>query len=718
MNHQLWVKSLFIAIFGLACIGIKSANSQAVNSLGQADSLLHALEVHIDKGEFIRADSIADFFVDSKVFVLPDSMRLRFFRLNTRLHLNTNRLIEARASGEQTLSIAHAQNDTAFLLSSHADLASIYDQMGDGKMALRHHRSSLQYVGDCDTLAYYSILSNMSTSYMNLGILDSAIMNLTAAIEYFERVGDEYNQAILISNLGEFYRDSFEDAPKALRHYQRAIAIHKRIGLPKDLARNYHNYALAKLLLAERDSALHYIKLEMKLREELGDEAGMAMSYYSLGLWHMENEEYRQGLSYFENSLELSQDYGLSLGLIYSALGIARAHEKMNNYKVALKYYGQAADQAGEFVLVELELEALIAIYGINKDYGQWQEALSALEQIRNLEDSLHQASRSEALDEIKTRYETQLIEAENQQLFAENEMRAAKLQRKNWLLAGLGILLVLGLVVVLIISRILKQRNAAYKEATEARISLQEQLEVIKNHESKLANANEFKNRIITIMGHDLKAPLNSILSLLHLFEQDQLEDEIRTDLVGRLQKEVSYNLSSLRNLLEWSKRETDGNEPDKKILKAEAIIQECIDSLKSQIVAKNLSLEVNTMETVCADPNQFRSMVNNLLSNAVKYSPEEGTIRLSLLNQDKYDVLQVEDDGEGVSEEVATAIRGDVEVKSAVGTHGERGTGLGLRMVKDFAEAHNGYLDLKKRNGRGTIATIALPAAEKQKA
>lgn len=642
----------------------------------------------------------------------PDSIKYNYYHTAALNGFMSGKLVEAEEMESIALAIATSMRDSAKMLLSNASLANTKSVQGRTFESLQHHSTALRLsVSHEDSTQYYRILNNLSHAYKSAGKLDSALYVLIRAKKYYSRIGSIYEQGVIEGNIAEIYREDFKDFDLARKHYLNALRLHKISDHQGDLNRVYHNYAILLTTLEQLDSAKYYLNMSTENRRKMGDVSGIASSLVELGRVYLAEDNYGSAVSNFAEALRICKKYGIQIGIYHSSLLLAEAHAKMGNYRVALANYEAALDAAKENRMAEELAEANRQMYKLHKDAGMWQAALASLEQYEQVQSEIDSSRRDMALAEIKSRYETELTENENAALLLEKELTAEQLAAQRWLVWGLSLVLVLFLLIGFFLFRAIKQRDSALSDVEQARENLEEKLEEISLQEKRLLEANEFKNRVISVIGHDLRAPLANIVGILSLIKDSDASPAEMNDMFEHLRRETDTNLKSLQNLLEWARLEEEGLKPKRKEFDPRAIVDEALGLHDGAIKEKNLKVEIGGHGEIWADMNQFKSVVSNLLGNAIKYSPEGGKVKVHTKDTAPGYLFSVSDQGSGMPVEVIEALKSRERIKSRRGTHGERGTGLGLRLVHDFALAHGGELNIVNNRGGGTTAEVFFP-------
>lgn len=236
-----------------------------------------------------------------------------------------------------------------------------------------------------------------------------------------------------------------------------------------------------------------------------------------------------------------------------------------------------------------------------------------------------------------------------------------------------------------------------------------------IKENERKLKELNTTKDKLFSIIAHDLKNPFNTLIGYSELLDymwEKFTSDEVRAH-VKRMENAAKKGYNLLENLLLWARKQTEqiGFQPEELFVKD---FLEPIQSLfEDQALNKKIHLVFDYSEKmkVYADRDMLNTILRNLISNAIKFTYEGGTVELSLKSWEAEAKIEVRDNGIGIPVEVQEQIFELVEKPVRQGTAGETGTGIGLNLCREFVEEHGGYLQLNSQEGIGSSFSFSLP-------
>jgi PAS domain S-box-containing protein len=250
---------------------------------------------------------------------------------------------------------------------------------------------------------------------------------------------------------------------------------------------------------------------------------------------------------------------------------------------------------------------------------------------------------------------------------------------------------------------------------AIERKMVEEERKELIR----KLSKMNQSKDRLFSLISHDLRSPFNSLLGFSEILttEYESLtHDEIKEYL--NVIYEASKNLYGMtNNLLQYSRFQVGRFEFQPVELNITSLIQKNLNLLKGNAVRKEITLsaELNADVKVYADEDMLNSTIQNILSNSIKFTQRGGEIKVTtdlvcFFDEATHIKVTVEDNGIGISKSDLERIMSQ-EILTSPGTEREYGTGLGLLIVREFVEKNGGKIDIKSRVNQGTCFSFTLP-------
>lgn len=236
-----------------------------------------------------------------------------------------------------------------------------------------------------------------------------------------------------------------------------------------------------------------------------------------------------------------------------------------------------------------------------------------------------------------------------------------------------------------------------------------------LQESEKQLIELNATKDKLFSIIAHDLRAPFNSILGFSELLIEDAKDiDVFESEEYLRLINTTTKNtLILLDNLLNWAKSQTGQIIFDPQKMNLSSIIRETIQNSNSAAKIKNISLiEIQSDDIeVDADKNMIQTILRNLISNAIKFTKPGGSINVSAISKQNHLEISISDNGIGINNETLKKIFDTTTNTTTKGTAEEKGSGLGLILCKEFVEKHKGEIWVESELGKGSVFKFTLP-------
>lgn len=253
-----------------------------------------------------------------------------------------------------------------------------------------------------------------------------------------------------------------------------------------------------------------------------------------------------------------------------------------------------------------------------------------------------------------------------------------------------------------------------------ETHLSLKEARDQIVAQREELQQLSETKDKLYSIIAHDLKGALFGISGMMEMVQFDLDQQEVDKDVKENISLIHQAALSAnqiLENLLTWTRMQTDLLDLSLDKFSLSDCIRECIELYEAKANGKGIQVVFESENTmIYADREMISTVFRNLISNAIKFSNSGGRIFIELDTSDNDRTITVKDEGLGMPEEVRRNIFNPANRPKRQGTKREKGTGLGLLLCKEFIEMHNGEISIESEPDEGTVFKITLPAVATQ--
>lgn len=268
----------------------------------------------------------------------------------------------------------------------------------------------------------------------------------------------------------------------------------------------------------------------------------------------------------------------------------------------------------------------------------------------------------------------------------------------------------------------LIKDENAAYHkemlfanwELKNINEEIRQQRQELEEQALQLAELNAVKNRLFSVVSHDLKTPIYSLRNLFKgMHENDLPAAEIKL-YVPEILTDLNYTTGLMENLLQWAKSQMQGDTVNQQLIDVADLITEVKHMLRLQ--AGNKKIYVNTKADkpiyIYADKDMMNLVLLNLLSNAIKFTPESGEVSISASVKDETVEVYVQDTGKGISSNNMEQLFSN-NYFTTKGTANESGTGLGLMLCKEFLTKNGGEIFVQSEEGKGSTFSFTIPKA-----
>jgi len=275
--------------------------------------------------------------------------------------------------------------------------------------------------------------------------------------------------------------------------------------------------------------------------------------------------------------------------------------------------------------------------------------------------------------------------------------------------------LLVIGFIIIPLIIILIGLYLIKNKLIKEKNITLEVSESKLKKTNTKLVKANATKDKFFRIIAHDLRNPIGSILGLTELLVEnfEEYDKEKAKKIIKSVYTSSKHTYKLLNNLLEWSRAQQDRTPFNPVKTELQPLLLEVVLLLSSQAALKQITISEKTSKNLMFyfDNEMIKTVIRNLVSNAIKYTNKGGDIYIKAKKNNEKVLISISDTGIGMNEKTKKSLFKIAETESMEGTEGERGSGFGLMICKEFIEKHNGSISVKSEINKGSEFIIELP-------
>jgi signal transduction histidine kinase len=625
---------------------------------------------------------------------------------------------------------------------AHLKLFSYYFDKGEKQRALANIDSSEIFIKKYSALQDVTgYLTRKSTWFRSTNQFDSAGYYLKLSLTVAEKQKDTSEAHVILNNLGNFYmtQGKFAEAINyALKSLKYKEIINEQQTMPATLVIIANCYAQLNQTKTSFDYALRANRISRKI----GNQDYLFMSYIMLGkngskiatesnygLLYIDsamqialkaNDKYRIGFSkslkadfmYVNNldpvaanqlsteAIQIWKELGLKFNLCNTYLSVGKYNFSKKKYDEANAFMQKALQLATETNQTGVLIKSHKILSTIFENKNDFKKALFHHQQFAILEDSLQNGKLKADMAELEKKYtigtkETEIANLNKEKLLKDAALKQTK-TRQNFFL-----------VTSLLLAAFVFAGIWAYRKLRSNKNQL-----AIKNTE--LDNLNQVKNRLFSIIAHDVKGlaiPFQRASRILnHHIQKQNFEKTL--EVAKQLETNAESLSSLLDNLLQWSLEQMNGYTPRPELLSLKNEIAQIIESYEGHAHYKNTQLLQDIPETLSieTDKGAFHVIFRNLVANAIKYT-ENGSIQIRAAQENNTIVCHVKDTGTGIDANMVDKLFSIESDKIKNGTAGEKGSGLGLVLVKKFLELNGGSIRVNSTEGNGTDFIISFP-------
>ncbi|HEY4108263.1 tetratricopeptide repeat-containing sensor histidine kinase [Puia sp.] len=547
----------------------------------------------------------------------------------------------------------------------------------------------------------------LGNTYEMIGDYVNMLTSYQHSLDIAEQIGNSSLIAKVNVNFALFYKQQ-EEYDKAQLLMKKVREIYRRGGDTVQAAYIANDLADIALRAGKYDEALQYAESAVKGARGAGDEINVATYNNDVGRILAARGDYTGALSHYLESLSFYQHRNELLGMTATKSLVSQVYLQLKDYPRALRYANEAFQVASTIRRKpELQVSARV-LADIYEAKGDYRNSLRYFKVYKDYSDSLfNDQSRQQIVARTaQYDYEKQTMRLREAQA-AKDAAYEAKLRRAELVVWGIVAILA----VLCLVGFILLRGQAVNKKMN---LLLLEKNEKIEEQAVQLLLSNQQKDKLFTIVAHDLRGPLNSLKGLLDLLKEKRLSEQEINTMMSELRDNVDHSSELVGNLLFWASSQLNGAVIVPVLLELNEVVQDVFGLFAQQAKEKNvfLRMEMAPMLVGFADKDMMQVVIRNLVSNAIKFSSSGGVVTVNGCRKSAEIEIVVTDNGIGMRADALDRIRRK-ESFTSYGTAKEKGTGLGILLCHEFALANKGRFFVESEWGKGSRCYFTIPAA-----
>ena len=595
------------------------------------------------------------------------------------------------------------------LFYSNFELAKEYID-SDLLVAENYFQKSLKFSHDVNSEAIAKVDLELSNIYMQLGDFTNSLNYLSKAEIIYDSLKILNQDARLSLRYGNVYWFQ-KNYKQALQYYNKAQISAKRLN--DSIVENYAFVSIATCYqeMGRYEESMKIFKQELEKSIRYRDTAAIVTGYANIATNYTRLKLYQKANKCFFDVLEYPVERFYPELEAYIYVTIAQNYIELHDLQKAKLFANKAYELSNTKHFHYNELQALKTLIRIDSALADYKDAFLHQDLFITLNDSLNNIELSKQSRELENKLQLVHEKKENQFLQRENQLQKQLIeQNKKQQNLLIIIVLVLMLLVVVMLNSYLQKRKLNRK--------LHENNRILHDKNSQLGELVATKNKFFSILAHDLKNPFHTILGFIDAFEikMDSLTKEKRLMYLGKIKAASNELYKLLEDLLQWSRVQDGKLKFEPRNFNLTDSVKNYLEVLLPQTEQKEIVLTNNLEKEIIvfADMDLVGMIIRNLLVNAFKFSYRNGEVIIDYELDGDFVKLFIKDNGIGIKAEDRDKLFSIEKTLSQKGTEGEKGTGLGLILCKEFVEINGGEIGFNSMPGNGASFWFTLKLAE----
>ena len=616
---------------------------------------------------------------------------------------------------DQTEKLSKQLNFTRGIADANYYKALIYSQKNDYFNAIDHFtKARTAYQSLNDALGVAQVNNSIGLIEISRGNYASGLKLSLSALQVFEDQHLPEQLSIAYNNLAEAYYNTHQ-IDRALEYNFKALGVRQQLN--DSLGIKTSTKKIAELYSARREHrrAIEFYEKLLALVNPEKDQKLKGDIMAKIGNEYLQFNDYEKAAEYLVEGLKFNRTIKNNDGILSTLNAIANLNIKQNNIKLAELQLDEAYQLAQNS---DNKLE-LLKNYKLQKDLdsikGAFQGAFQWQSKYFKLKSELEKSEISRIPETVVGIESENLFESSQPEPIKESiETSNKSLQKINNLkfyMYGL-IAALIAAISFLFITWSKRKKDIMLVE------NYKHQNEQIKLHNENitkqiadLEEINKVKDRLFSIVSHDLKDSISSIKGFIDLLREEGISQEEFYELIPELSENADNASLLLFNLLNWSKTQMQNLEPNPELFNIQEVFHTKMALIEQKVEQKRIVIiDESQRDLIYADKSMIEIVIQNLLTNAVKFCRVGDMITISNKNLNGTSLLCVEDSGVGIAKENIDKLFKS-NAFTTVGTKNEKGTGLGLSICKELVELNNGRIWVESTVNVGTKFYVELP-------
>lgn len=609
------------------------------------------------------------------------------------------------------LKLRKANGNKVKIAESYNYLGNANWEAKDFNKALEYYMLALDLRKQLDnTVDVAKSLNNIGLIYKDLRSFEKALAFYNEALDVYRGLGDELLMSSQLNNIGGVYWE-MEEFGKALSYYGRALEMRKQLGDKRAVASTVKNIAVVLKDIKDYTASDEKFIEALALYKEVKDSLNYAWTLNYYGNLFRDKGSATLAMQKYHESYRLMRSFDNADGIANVAKNIGESLLLEKKYYEALEYLKIAVLHAEKTVDVELQMNAYLVLSQVYGGVGDFKNAYGNFTRYAEVYNQYINTESLKKFSEIQLKYEMAKNEEKLKLIEAENELVLVKEQRFR-----LFLIFMLAFLFVFVLFMYFRYRIKAHAQALLQikNNELENALSLLKRSEAEIKHSNQTKDKLFSLVAHDLKNPISNVVSMVKLLDDrwDVIDDDKKKEYITVLYTSSNRAYALLENLLTWARSQSSGFNLKSVAVTVKKVVDDNFRLMEAVAHKKGVQLLFEGDDSLLCygDAHMIDAVLRNIISNSLKFT-NKGYVKVILEKSGINAIVVIEDTGIGIDEkDLQKFFKPDVDYNT-IGDSEHKGTGFGLTLVKEFIDINKGTIFVESEVGKGTRFIISLP-------
>ncbi|QQS50027.1 MAG: tetratricopeptide repeat-containing sensor histidine kinase [Bacteroidota bacterium] len=583
-------------------------------------------------------------------------------------------------------------------------IGKYYHTVGNFNEALDYYEGALKIAKKIhDTVQMISLYNNIGNHFTDNGeMMNGLHYCLKAYSIQQESIIDQASFSTTCNHLGNIYA-ALNDFENSMYYHHKALNTRRILQYDEGVGKSYLNLSKMHYQQNQFDSSEYYVREALILFNKVGYAKGTIKGLLHIGLLQQKKGLLNEAEDSWIKSKSLSENIGYTKGILQAQLNLAGLYKQKKEYSRAVENYHSCLEKAKEHKSNQVIRDCYLGLQVCYEYLGDYKQSNDAGLKYIQLSDTLLQEVYNQQIASLKATMENEKQLKQNELLRAENQVKTLQIKQKNLVI----LLFLMCFLLMTVLAMVSFSRYSKKHEANKMLTALNQELKMV----------NREKDKFFSIIAHELRNPLWWVKNITETLSGsfDKMTHAELSESLRSLDESARNTFLLMDNLLNWTRTKMDMIPFHPQNIDINNLVRQNVLLFQSPLKQKKIGFHFELCDSapVFVDINLMNTALRNVFSNALKFTPNHGSIVISIRHEGNFVVLDIQDSGVGIDAQVVSALFDDDKLYSTLGLMQEKGSGIGLKLCKEFVEKNKGTIQINSKIHKGTRVIISLPAS-----